>query len=76
MQDYHIMTEQEVREKLSKNWLEEDLQNQLIETTHQIADSIDCKIPLHQLLFPKYVVPEKYEKLYRRLGDCGEQINK
>ena len=68
VQDYHIMAEQEVREKLSKNWLEEDFQNQLIETTHQITDSIDCKIPLHQLLFPKYVVPEKYEKLYKKLN--------
>lgn len=67
VQDFHIMTEQEVKEKLAKNGLDEDLQNKLIETTHKIADSIDCNIPLHQLLFPKYVVPDKYKNLYKQI---------
>ncbi len=63
----HIMTEEEVRAVLENNWLSKDLQDILIGNTHKIAESIDCKIPLHQLLFPKYEVPEKYRKLYDKL---------
>ena len=69
VQDYHIMDEQEVKDILTKNWLNEKLQSKLIEATHKIADSIDCNIPLHQLLFPKYVVPEKYKKLYENISE-------
>jgi len=67
VQSMHIMSEQEVRASLSKNNIEEGLQDKLIENTHKIADSIDCKIPLHQLLFPKYEVPEKYKDLYNKI---------
>ncbi len=63
----YIMSETEVREVLENNWISKDLQDVLIENTHNIAESIDCKIPLHQLLFPKYEVPDKYRKLYDKL---------
>jgi len=63
----YIMSEEEVRVVLTNNWLSEDLQNILIWNTHKISESIDCKIPLHQLLFPKYEVPDKYKKLYKKL---------
>ena len=61
------MSEQEVKDILKSNWLDENLINNLIATTHDIADKIDCKVPLHQLLFPKYEVPDKYRKLYEKL---------
>jgi len=66
--DFHIMIEDEVRKILSKNGIKEDFQEYLIENTHKISDSIDCKIPLWNLLFPKYVVPEKYENLYKKIN--------
>lgn len=62
--DHHIMSEKEVREIMLNNGIENDMQDLLIENTHKIEESIDCKIPLHQLLFPKYEIPEKYKKLY------------
>ena len=65
--DHYIMSEEEVRKILTKNWIDNNLQNILIENTEKIASSIDCKIPLHQLLFPKYVVPDKYKELYKKL---------
>ena len=65
--EHHIMSEKEVLDILSKNWLDSSLQKILIENTDKIADSIDCKVPLHQLLFPKYVVPEKYQNLYNKI---------
>lgn len=67
VQDYHIMTEEEVKNALWKNGIEENIQQELIQTTHKISDSINCEVPLHQLLFPKYVVPDKYEKLYEKV---------
>jgi len=63
----YIMSEEEVRVVLEKNWLERKLQDVLIWNTHKIFESIDCKIPLHQLLFPKYEVPSKYVELYKKL---------
>ena len=65
--EHHIMSEQEVKNVLKLNWLNEKLINNLIAITHDIADKIDCKVPLHQLLFPKYEVPDKYRKLYEKL---------
>jgi len=65
--EHHIMSEKEVKSILTWNNIDENLQSKLLENTHKIADSINCEIPLHQLLFPKYVVPEKYQKLYKLL---------
>ena len=65
--DYYIMSEEQVREILDKNWISKKLQDELISQTHKIADEINIEIPLHQLLFPKYVVPEKYKKLYEKM---------
>jgi len=65
----YIMSEEEVRVVLDKNRLEGKIQDVLIWNTHKIAESIDCKIPLHQLLFPKYEVPPKYVELYKKLGE-------
>ena len=65
--EHHIMSEKEVKSILTWNNIDENLQSKLLENTYKIADSINCEIPLHQLLFPKYVVPEKYQKLYKLL---------
>lgn len=67
-QDTYIMTEEDVKEALSKNLMEEDFQTYLIKNTHNIVDSIDYNIPLGNLLFPKYVVPDKYKNLYEKLN--------
>ncbi len=69
--DYYIMDENEVKQILSKNWLPEKFQTYLIKQTHNIADKINIEIPLHQLLFPKYEVPEKYKKLYEKLQNIS-----
>ena len=66
--DYFIMSENEVKDILSKNWIDNDFQNYLIENTHNIASKINVEIPLHNLLFPKYIVPDKYKKLYEKLN--------
>jgi len=66
--DYYIMSEEQVREILDKNWISKQLQDELISQTHKIADKINIEIPLHQLLFPKYVVPEKYKSLYEKMN--------
>ncbi len=65
--DYYIMTDENVKEILEINWIEKDFQNYLINKTHEISNKINVEIPLHQLLFPKYTVPEKYVELYKRL---------
>jgi hypothetical protein len=62
--EYYIMDENTVREIMTQNNLSDDLQDQLIQTTHNIEEIIDCKVPLHQLLFPNYDSPEKYKILY------------
>lgn len=66
--DSYIMTEEEVKYILSKNLIKEDIQEYLVKNTHKISDMIDCKIPLGNLLFPKYIVPTKYENLYKKLN--------
>jgi len=65
--DYFMMDENQVREVLTKNGYDTKFQDYLINQTHEIADKIQVEIPLHRLLFPKYVVPEKYKKLYEKL---------
>ena len=67
IKDSYIMTEEDVKKILSKNGIKEDFQEYLIANTHKISDSIDCKIPLWNLLFPKYVVPLKYGDLYKKI---------
>jgi len=63
----YIMWEDEVKSILNSNWIEENIQEILIWNTHKISDSINYKLPLHKLLFPKYTVPDKYRKLYENL---------
>jgi len=67
--DFYIMNEEEVKTILSKNGIDEDLQKYLIDNTHKISDSIYCKIPLWNILFPNYIVPEKYANLYKKLKE-------
>lgn len=65
--EFYIMDEKDIRNILTNNKINEKLQTKLIEQTHFISDSIDCQIPLHQLLFPKYEVKQKYDNLYKKL---------
>lgn len=66
-QNSHIMTEEEVSEILLKNSYDHDFIQNLIKTTHDIADQIDCELPYWEILFPNYVMPEKYENLFKKL---------
>jgi len=63
------MSEEQVKEVLTKNNISANLQEELINQTHTIADKINIEVPLHQVLFPMYTVPEKYKRLYERLKD-------
>jgi len=67
--DYYIMSEEQVKEVLTKNNISANLQEELINQTHTIADKINIEVPLHQVLFPMYTVPEKYKKFYEKLKD-------
>ncbi len=62
--EHHIMSEQEVRAIMEKNWLAENVIDWLIEETWVIAESIKISIPLWQSLFPNYETSEEISQLY------------
>ncbi len=61
---FHIMTEDEIRNILIKNGREKKTINQLIENNTTIADQITTGIDLNQTLFPNYETPEDVKELY------------
>ena len=63
---FHIMSEQEIRDILEHNGFEKKIINQLIENNESIADQIDVKIDLNQSLFPNYETPEDVRQLYEQ----------
>ena len=66
---FHIMSEEEIRNILENNGYEKSFINQLIETNNKIADSITTEIDLNQTLFPNYETPEDIKKLYDQYKD-------
>lgn len=67
-QDSYIMSQDDLTEILLKNSYDSSFIEYLIKTTHDINDQIDCKLPYGEVLFPNYVMPEKYENLYKKLN--------
>lgn len=61
---FHIMTEDEIRNILTKNGREKKTINQLIENNTTIAEQITTEIDLNQTLFPNYETPEDVKELY------------
>lgn len=70
--DYHIFSEDEIRSVLDKNGFEKTLVDEMIANNCKIAEFIELKIPLYQLLFPKYESPEYIKKLYEQHKDWLE----
>ena len=66
---YHIMSEDEIRSILSKNWYSPDVINTWIGNNLAIADSVHVKVKLGQTLFPNYDTPSDIQSLYDQYRD-------
>lgn len=66
---FHIMTEEEIREILEHNGIDKKIINHLIETNNTIADQITTEIELNQTLFPNYETPEDIKEIYEQYKD-------
>lgn len=64
--EYHILSEEEVRKILQKNWYESSQIDLWISNTLKVAEMSHVKILLGQALFPNYEVPEDIQKLYEQ----------
>ncbi len=62
--DYHIMSESEIYEIMSKNGFDEEYVQNLMNNNIEIADSINTKVDLYQKLFPIHQTPEDMKKMY------------
>lgn len=69
--DHHILSEQEVRDILHRNWFEEKLIDTLVDATEKLAAQCHIKITLWQALFPHYDTPDDIKKLY---DNCRETL--
>lgn len=69
VQDQHIFSESEIIEVMIKNWYEESFIQNIIQNNFNIAQSIDMKVPLWQILFPKYESPDYVKELYESCKD-------
>lgn len=67
--DWYIMSEEEIIATLQHNGLAPDTIDILINTTQQVTDSIDLKLPMWDLLFPKYDSPQHIKDLYETHKD-------
>lgn len=67
--DYHIMSEEEIREVLEKNSFDRKLIDELIENNGNLADSIAVEIDLNQALFPNYDTPDDIREIYEKVKD-------
>ena len=61
---YHIMSEDEIRQILKKNWFEDILVDEWIWNNLAISDRVHVKVKLGQTLFPNYDTPEDIRQLY------------
>ncbi|MEF2175080.1 MAG: PHP domain-containing protein [Candidatus Absconditabacteria bacterium] len=66
---HHILNEDEVIKIMKKNNYDEEFVNSLIGNNEKVAEKINLKIPLGQLLFPKYESPEYIIKMYDKVKD-------
>lgn len=66
---FHIMTEEEIRNILTKNNIPQNTIDTLIQTNTTIADQIDVQIDLNQALFPNYETPDDIKELYEANKD-------
>lgn len=66
---FHIMTEEEIRNILTKNNIPQNTIDTLIQTNTTIADQIDVQIDLNQALFPNYETPDDIKELYEENKD-------
>jgi len=67
--DYHIMSEEEIREIMMKNDFDKKLIDEFIENNNKVANDIDTQIDLHQTLFPNYDSPEDIIEIYEQIKD-------
>lgn len=67
--EHHILSEEEVMKIMKKNHYDEEFVKLLIGNNEKVADKINLKIPLWQLLFPKYESPEYIVKMYDKVKD-------
>ena len=63
--DYHICSEQEMKNKLKSLNISDNIIETAILNTEKIANMCKVDLQLHQLLFPKYKISQKYETLYK-----------
>lgn len=68
-QEQHIFTEAEIIDVMVKNWYEESFIQWLIQNNLTVSQSIDMKIPLWQILFPRYESPEYIKEIYEKCKD-------
>ena len=68
--DYHIMSDQEVREIMKGNGFDDKTIDELFENNQIVADSIDLVLPKPSTpIFPLYKTPEEFVKLYDKAKD-------
>lgn len=67
--DYHIMSEEEIRETLRKNGFEEEFIDTAIQNNNELAESITIEISLNQALFPNYDTPDDIKEVYEKVKD-------
>ena len=67
--DFHIFSEEEIRQTLQANSFENELIDKLISTNNKIAENIETKIELWQSLFPNYESPEDIIQIYEKYKD-------
>ncbi len=66
---FHIMSEEEIREILKNNWIDNHIIDTWIQTNTTIADKISTEIDINQVLFPNYKTPEDIKELYEKHKD-------
>ncbi len=67
--DHHILSEEEIRQILSKNKFTEDTINELIQGNQELNDRLNLKITLGEIFFPDYKSPSQTLELYDKHKD-------
>lgn len=70
---FYIMTEEEIRNILVQNGIDEKNIDTMIANNERIAESITTEIDLNQALFPNYETPEAIKTLYEQYKDSLDQ---